>query len=114
MNQHQHVEPENLHIEEDKLDTPMIALVGLASVLFLIIIVVLMQSWYYSVERTERFQKIISQPPVEYTKLVSEQQEQLNSYKWIDQKNGVVQIPIDLAMEKVVQDYKDSSHSPQK
>jgi hypothetical protein len=39
--------------------------------------------------------------------LIAKQQKQAASYAWVDKKNGVVQVPIDRAMELVVQDYAD-------
>ena len=37
--------------------------------------------------------------------LRSKQEKQAATYAWLDQKTGVVQLPIDRAMELVVQDY---------
>ncbi len=37
--------------------------------------------------------------------LRSKQEKQATSYGWVDQKNGVVQLPVDRAMELVAHDY---------
>lgn len=37
--------------------------------------------------------------------LVAKQEKQAASYAWVDRKAGTVQVPIDRAMELVVQDY---------
>jgi hypothetical protein len=37
--------------------------------------------------------------------LRAKQEKQLGSYAWLDQKTGVVQLPIDRAMDLVVQQY---------
>ena len=40
-----------------------------------------------------------------YAALRDQQIKQANSYAWVDQKAGIVQLPIDRAMELVVQQY---------
>jgi hypothetical protein len=37
--------------------------------------------------------------------LVARQEKQAASYAWVDRKNGVVQVPVERAMELVVQEY---------
>jgi hypothetical protein len=37
--------------------------------------------------------------------LRAKQEKQASSYGWVDQKNGIVQLPLDRAMELVVRDY---------
>jgi hypothetical protein len=37
--------------------------------------------------------------------LIAKQQKQAAAYAWVDKKNGVVQVPIDRAIELVIQDY---------
>ena len=39
------------------------------------------------------------------TELRAKQAKQAASYAWVDQKNGVVQLPLDVAMEFTVQKY---------
>jgi hypothetical protein len=40
------------------------------------------------------------------TELRDKQQKQASSYGWVDQKAGVVQLPIDRAMELIVQEHQ--------
>ena len=42
-------------------------------------------------------------PALDLENLLSRQRQQLNSYGWIDQKQGIVHIPIERAMELLVQ-----------
>jgi hypothetical protein len=54
----------------------------------------------------ERFPKPdlqIDDDHAERTALLSAQNEKLNSYGWIDRSNGIVQIPIERAMDLIVQ-----------
>jgi hypothetical protein len=39
------------------------------------------------------------------TDLVARQQKQAASYAWVDKKAGIVQVPVERAMELVIQDY---------
>ena len=87
--------------EKDEISVGLITLVGVSSALLLFVIVTALQAWYYNLQNTEYYYKVITQKPAELTNLVSEQQAQINSYKWVDQKNQVVQIPIEQAMALV-------------
>ena len=46
------------------------------------------------------------------TELRSQQSKQATSYGWVDQKAGIVQLPIDRAMELVVQQYGAKKDAP--
>jgi hypothetical protein len=58
---------------------------------------------------TDRIEKTFPKPVLEYseqtqfTAEVEKQDQALESYDWIDQKNGVVRIPIERAMDVLVQ-----------
>jgi hypothetical protein len=45
-------------------------------------------------------------------KLNEQSDQQLNTYGWVDDKNGIVRIPIDEAMKKVVQQAKQPQTAP--
>jgi hypothetical protein len=87
--------------EKDEISVGLITLVGVSFALLLFVIFTATQAWYYNLQNTEYYYKVITQKPAELTNLVSEQQAQINSYKWVDQKNQVVQIPIEQAMALV-------------
>lgn len=89
---------------DDGLNTPMIAVVGAIIVIFVFAMVIGIQAMFFKVRDDENYNKYVSQPPQEFSSLAVEQQELLNSYHWIDQKQGVVGIPIDLAMQLVVKE----------
>jgi hypothetical protein len=46
-------------------------------------------------------------PAADLAQLRAEKEEELNSYYWIDKQNGVVHIPIDQAMQKIVKNGAD-------
>lgn len=89
---------------DDGLNTPMIAAVGAIIVIFVFAMVVGVQAMFFKVRDDENYNKYISQPPQEFSALAVEQQELLNSYHWIDEKRGVVGIPIERAMQIVARE----------
>jgi hypothetical protein len=87
----------------DDVNTPVIALVGFISAILFFAIIVLLEVVFYWAEG-EQHAKDLNQPPQELATLVHNQQARLAEYRWVDQKKGVVAIPIDRAMELVVAD----------
>jgi hypothetical protein len=62
------------------------------------------RAWVQSQVRQEQQQKVIdvvSPALVDYRR---EQADLLGSYEWVDQENGVVQLPIERAMELVAEE----------
>ena len=51
-------------------------------------------------------------PPKEYRAMVATQVEILNSYGWINEEKGVVRIPIEEAMKRVIEKEKQSMVEP--
>jgi len=88
----------------DDVNTPVIALVGFISALLFFAIIILLEVAFYWAEAQQRYEKDVSQPPLELTTLTHNQQARLAEYRWVDEKKGVVAIPIDRAMELVVAD----------
>jgi hypothetical protein len=86
----------------DDVNTPAIAMVGLISALLFFASIILLQVMFYRLETQQRYEKDVSQPFAELTTLVQRQQAKLAEYRWVDEKKGVVAIPIDRAMELVV------------
>jgi hypothetical protein len=86
------------------INTPAIALVGFISAILFFAIVILLQAIFYQYQSQQRLESGASQPPLELTNLVQNQQARLAEYRWVDQKKGVVAIPIDRAMALVVAD----------
>jgi hypothetical protein len=94
------------HYED--LNTTKIALVGfIATVLVCVIILALIV--YYHFAMAEQYQvKVVDQKAVELDNLIADQKGQLAKYKWIDPEKGVVQIPIQDAMNLVVEQLQKS------
>ena len=77
------------------------AVIGIIGAILLFVVIVALQALFYSAEEAERARKVHGRAGEEAERLTAEQQEILNSYRWIDQQAGVVGIPIERAMELV-------------
>lgn len=86
----------------DDVQTSTIALIGLLGTLGLLVIVLLLVVVYYQAQSRQQYQKDVAVPYLELEDLVADQQAQLVEYRWIDQENQVVAVPIGRAMELVV------------
>lgn len=82
--------------------TSVTLVVGAVGAILLVTCVVLLQAYFNRSEAGEVRRKVIAVAPEELAQARAEQLEVLNSYRWIDEKAGVVGIPIDRAMELVV------------
>jgi hypothetical protein len=77
------------------------AIVGIVSAILLFVFIVVLQAVFYRSQKAELEKKVYSQPYQALQQLDATQLEQLNSYGWISQPDGVVHVPIDRAMELV-------------
>jgi hypothetical protein len=81
--------------------TLVAALVG---AILVFVIIVALQAFFYRSEEMERATKIYAVVPEELAKARATQQEQLNTYRWVDRDRRIVAIPIDRAMELTARD----------
>ena len=77
------------------------AVVGIISAILLFVIIVMLQAVFYRAEQRELAKKVYSQPFEALQQLDATQLEQLNSYGWISQPEGIVHLPIERAMELI-------------
>jgi len=90
------------------IERAMALVVGAVGAILLVICVVLLQAYFYSSERAEAKRKVVAVVPEELALARAEQLGVLNSYRWIDEKAGLVGIPIERAMALVA----DKAHNP--
>ena len=86
------------------LNSAKIAWVGFLGALVTFIVILAMQVLYYSAVVQETEQKVIQAPTTQSDTLLAEQAVKLTRYGWIDREKQQVTIPIDRAMELVVND----------
>ena len=90
--------------EQDRINTGAVTLVGGVGTVILILIVLGLQVMFYSMTDAEKARK---DSPIASPALVAEltrQREKLDGYRWVDEKKGVVAIPIARAMDLVVRE----------
>jgi hypothetical protein len=89
--------------ESDPKSTPTL-LVGVVGMILLMVIVLLVEVLYYRTSQAEIERKVIAEQPLELRQVQAEQLEQIHSYRWISQADGVAAIPIDRAVDLVVEE----------
>ena len=92
----------------DDPDAAMTVAIGVLGALMIFLLIVGLQILYYHTQDQELATLVYSREPEELSLLRAKQEEQLHSYRWIDQAKGVVGIPIERAMELVVNDIQTS------
>lgn len=95
--------------EERDPRSAMTLVIGAVGVVLLAVLVILLQALFYRTAEAERWRKVVSQPPQELRQLQAGQLDRINSYRWIDEPNGVVAVPIDRAMELVLEEARSGA-----
>ncbi len=90
----------------DEINVKTIFLVTFISLLIFVELIVGAQVFYYNVKNSQHVQKVVSQPSQQLNSHLADQVETLNSYRWVDQEKQIVAIPIDRAMQLMVEDAK--------
>ena len=75
------------------------AVVGILSAILLFVIIVMLQALFFRAEQREMERKVYSQPYQGLQQLDADQLGLLNSYGWVSEKDGIVHLPIERAME---------------
>ena len=91
--------------ESDPQSTPTL-LVGAVGMILLMVTVLLVEVLYQRTSQAEVYRKVISEQPLELRQVQAEQLEQLNGYRWVSQPEGVAAIPIDRAIDLIVEETK--------
>ena len=78
--------------------------VGAVGVTLLAVVIILLEVLFQNTWEQEHVRKVVSQQPEELRSVQATQMETLNGYRWVDEQNGTVAIPIDRAMELLVKE----------
>jgi hypothetical protein len=92
--------------DPEPMGTAMTVVLG---AILLFVIVVGLQALFYQTRDDEVAAKSYAQPPQELAQVRSEQLERIRGYHWVDQPHGVVAIPIDRAMDLIVEEARAES-----
>jgi hypothetical protein len=89
--------------DSDPKSTPTL-LVGAVGMILLMVIVLLVEVLFHRTSEAEIHRKVISEQPLELRQVQAEQLEQLSGYRWVSEPEGVAAIPIDRAIDLVIEE----------
>jgi hypothetical protein len=96
---------------QDDLKAGPVVLVGIVSVILTFVAIVAISVLFLRGQEAETYNKSKSVAPDELRRLRNDQLLTLAEYRWVDQKKGIVRIPIDRAMEIMVREAAEKSGS---
>ena len=90
--------------EQENLNIPMIATVGVVSVVLTAATVIAVQALYFNYAADEIERKVVAAPTADADSKLAEQIAKLSRYSWANREKQIVTIPIERAMRLVVQE----------
>lgn len=101
------IEPKTTsNIEESDPDAFSTVSIGAVGVILLVVIIVAVEALFAQVSRTEFERKVVQEAPQELRSLRAAQLEQLGGYRSVDPKGGAVTIPVERAMQLLIEEGK--------
>jgi hypothetical protein len=97
----------NTERPQDETKVGTILTVGAAGILIVVASVVGLTALFTATADSEQQAKAASGLAADICESVDEQEEKLASYGWVDREKGVVRIPIERAMELLVNEAKE-------
>jgi hypothetical protein len=82
---------------------------GIVGAILLLAIVLATQALFYNVQRLKDVENEHAPRPRELVDLQSAQRAQLDTYRWVNQKDGVAAIPIDRAIDLFVHEVNSTT-----
>ena len=96
---------------KEDLHIPRIFTIGAVFVILLFVSILLLQAYFYRAARQEYNTKVVVPRNEALVASLAGQQQQLHSYRWIDQEKGVVGIPVQRAVELIIQEGLDTERA---
>lgn len=88
----------------DTIDTPTIVVVGFLSAIVTFVVILGAQAVFFAADRVEAKVKATNSVPTTLTEGLTQQQNRLAGYGWVDSSKGVVNIPVNDAMRLVLEE----------
>jgi len=85
-------------------DSPTVALVLALGGVLLVVVIFLLQAFYYAYENRALSDRVYGVEHTELRQLRADHLEQLRTYRWVNEKAGEVAIPVDRAIELYVEE----------
>jgi hypothetical protein len=88
----------------DTIDTPKIVVVGFLSAIVTFVVILGAQAVYFAADRVETKVKAANAAPTALTDGLTQQQNRMAGYGWVDPAKGIVNIPVNDAMRLVIEE----------
>jgi len=88
----------------DTIDTPTIVVVGFLSAILTFVVILAAQAVFFAADKVETQVKAANAAPTVLTEGLTQQQNRLAGYGWVDPAKGIVNIPVNDAMRLVVEE----------
>ena len=98
--------------ERDDPRVPTTFFAGAISVILLVVTLLCLDALYRVTVEQEAQRKIVDREPRQLLELEAEQRARLDGYRWVDRNAGVVAIPIDRAIELIVDEARREGERP--
>ena len=82
----------------------LIASIGIASILGLTAMILGVQAYFDNLHEQQMYEKVLVPVSQDLKNLHTQEDQELNTYKYIDRNKGIVQIPISRAMQLIEQE----------
>lgn len=92
--------------EESDVRVGFIAWTGVGIIVFLIVTILAVQVYFDSLKNEQEFVKLLEPVSEDYRNLRAREDAELYSYKYTDREKGIVRLPIQRAMDLVVEEAK--------
>lgn len=99
-------------VEPDRTPNAIIAGVTLATVALLAILIAGLTEVYDHLFADEFARKVLETPNLELRKLRLYEEERLTRYQWVDEKAGLLRIPVERATELVIAERAAEADAP--
>ena len=93
--------------EQDSVPAGRIAVFGFAGIVLTYVIVLLVQGLYFAGQHQEWVDKVVEVPNTKADSVIAAQQASNRSYGVVDSEAGTYQIPVERAMELVLEEQAD-------
>ncbi|MGD1276989.1 MAG: hypothetical protein ABR964_07185 [Tepidisphaeraceae bacterium] len=88
---------------KQEVNVPLVLTIGIVSGVLLVVMIIGTEAWYRSEEQSEIAAKAREYPYQPLIDLKASGSKRISEYRWVDRNNGVVAIPIERAMQIMVQ-----------
>ncbi len=109
---HGHGHHEPTEAELDRTPVGPIAIIIVALLVLLVGVVVGVYEYFRQEIATEISAKVLSHQSTALRELRAMEEQRLSRYQWVNQKDGVVRMPLPRAMELTLKDYREAAQKP--